>query len=127
MDDSAAQPDSANDATTVGKTVPETEVFEGDLNSLDKHARRELFRKNIYPYSNKLGRAEYEAFKYELQIELLKMQNWVKESGEKILVINEGRDAAGKGGTIKRVMQYLNPRVARIEALLRAGRAGRDA
>ncbi|MCB1726882.1 MAG: polyphosphate kinase 2, partial [Gammaproteobacteria bacterium] len=84
---------------------------------MDKHARRELFRKNIYPYSTKLGRADYEAFKFELQIELLKLQSWVRDTGERILILFEGRDAAGKGGTIKRTMEHLNPRGARIVAL----------
>jgi polyphosphate kinase 2 len=52
-----------------------------------------------------------------LQVELLKLQNWVKETGERIVVLFEGRDAAGKGGTIKRFMEHLNPRGARIVAL----------
>jgi len=52
-----------------------------------------------------------------LQIELLKMQNWVKETGQRIVILFEGRDAAGKGGTIKRMMEHLNPRGARVVAL----------
>lgn len=90
---------------------------EADARKLDKHTRREMFRQNIYPYSEKLKRDDYEAFKYELQIELLKMQNWVRECGERVLILFEGRDAAGKGGTIKRVMEHLNPRGARVVAL----------
>ena len=70
-----------------------------------------------YPYDKKLKTAKYEAIKQELQIELLKVQRWVKESGEKIVMIFEGRDAAGKGGTIKRYMEHLNPRGARVVAL----------
>ncbi len=70
-----------------------------------------------YPYKNRLPTAEYEAMQYQLQIELLKWQNWVKESGERIMVLCEGRDAAGKGGTIKRFMEHLNPRAARVVAL----------
>jgi polyphosphate kinase len=70
-----------------------------------------------YPYKKKIKRADYEATKQELQIELLKVQKWVKESGEKIVVLFEGRDAAGKGGTIKRFMEHLNPRGARVVAL----------
>jgi polyphosphate kinase 2 len=70
-----------------------------------------------YPYKKKLKRADYEAQKYELQIELLKMQNWVRDSGERIIMMYEGRDAAGKGGTIKRMMEHLNPRGARVVAL----------
>lgn len=116
MDEKVAKIQSANDSEPVEK-LPAGQVFDGDLSKLDKHARRELFRKNIYPYSTKLGRADYEAFKYELQIELLKMQNWVRETGERVLILCEGRDAAGKGGTIKRIMEHLNPRGARIVAL----------
>jgi polyphosphate kinase 2 len=70
-----------------------------------------------YPYKKKMPRREYEAKKFQLQIELLKMQGWVKESGERIMVFFEGRDAAGKGGTIKRIMEHLNPRGARVVAL----------
>ena len=60
---------------------------------------------------------EYEALKFDLQVELLKVQNWVRTTGQRILIIFEGRDAAGKGGTIKRFMEHLNPRAARIVAL----------
>ena len=78
---------------------------------------RELFRTGKYPYKNKIRRNVYEQHKAELQVELLKVQNWVKQSGQKIVVICEGRDAAGKGGTIKRYMEHLNPRAARVVAL----------
>ena len=70
-----------------------------------------------YPYAERMRRKEYEALKQELQIELLKVQNWVKQSGQKIVLLFEGRDAAGKGGTIKRFMEHLNPRGARVVAL----------
>lgn len=70
-----------------------------------------------YPYSEKMGLLEYEQQKHELQIELLKMQNWVKETKQRIVIIFEGRDAAGKGGTIKRFMEHLNPRGAHVIAL----------
>ena len=70
-----------------------------------------------YPYDTKLSRSEYEATKRPLQIELLKLQAHVKDSGSKVLVIFEGRDAAGKGGAIKRFMEHLNPRGAHIVAL----------
>lgn len=70
-----------------------------------------------YPYRDKIKRKDYEAAKYELQIELLKMQNWVQETGQKIVIMFEGRDAAGKGGTIKRFMEHLNPRGAHVVAL----------
>ena len=65
----------------------------------------------------KMKRDEYETHKQNLQIELLKMQNWVRQSGEKIVILFEGRDAAGKGGTIKRFMEHLNPRGATVVAL----------
>ncbi|MEM1057776.1 MAG: polyphosphate kinase 2 [Verrucomicrobiota bacterium] len=65
----------------------------------------------------KMKRKEYEALKTELQIELLKMQRWVQETGQKLVLIFEGRDAAGKGGTISRFMEHLNPRGASVVAL----------
>ncbi|WP_225803670.1 polyphosphate kinase 2 [Streptomyces sp. NK15101] len=70
-----------------------------------------------YPYEHKIRRAEYERTKRILQIELLKLQRWVKETGARLVVICEGRDAAGKGGTIQRFTERLNPRGARIVAL----------
>jgi polyphosphate kinase 2 len=74
-------------------------------------------RKGVYPYQNLLSRKSYERQKYVLQCELLKLQAWVKESGERLVIVFEGRDAAGKGGTIKRFMEHLNPRGARVVAL----------
>jgi polyphosphate kinase len=65
----------------------------------------------------KMSRKEYEKAKSRLQVELLKMQNWVKSSGERVVILFEGRDAAGKGGTIKRFMEHLNPRGATVVAL----------
>src|ERR1700759_4959736 len=65
----------------------------------------------------KLRKKTYEKELYRLQAELVKMQNWARAAGARIVVVFEGRDAAGKGGTISRVMQYLNPRFARIAAL----------
>ncbi|KPN72053.1 polyphosphate kinase 2 [Neisseria sp. 83E34] len=70
-----------------------------------------------YPYRTRMSRRVYEKEKKMLQIELLKVQSWVKESGQKIVGLFEGRDAAGKGGTIKRYMEHLNPRGARVVAL----------
>jgi polyphosphate kinase 2 len=70
-----------------------------------------------YPYSDRIGLEEYEHEKHLLQVELLKVQNWVRETGQRIVVLFEGRDAAGKGGTIKRFMEHLNPRAAHIVAL----------
>lgn len=70
-----------------------------------------------YPYKQRMRRTQYEARKQELQIELLKVQNWVKDTGQRVLCVFEGRDAAGKGGTIKRFTEHLNPRGARVVAL----------
>ncbi len=80
-------------------------------------AIRELFLTGAYPYHSRMARADYEEKKMALQVELLKVQAWVKETGQKIVVLFEGRDAAGKGGTIKRFMEHLNPRGARVVAL----------
>lgn len=70
-----------------------------------------------YPYRTRMSRKTYEKEKKALQVELLKVQSWVKKQGEKIVILFEGRDAAGKGGTIKRFMEHLNPRGARVVAL----------
>jgi polyphosphate kinase len=70
-----------------------------------------------YPYAERMPRQEYEFQKRLLQIELLKMQRWVTETGQRVAILFEGRDAAGKGGTIKRFMEHLNPRGARVVAL----------
>jgi polyphosphate kinase len=75
------------------------------------------WRSAVYPYKNRLSRRSYERQKYHLQVELLKLQAWVKEAGQRVVILFEGRDAAGKGGTIKRFMEHLNPRGARVVAL----------
>ena len=75
------------------------------------------WRKGGYPYRNLMSRKKYEKEKFQLQVELLKLQSWVKNTGQKVVVLFEGRDAAGKGGTIKRFMEHLNPRGARVVAL----------
>jgi len=70
-----------------------------------------------YPYDERMGREEYEQEKYRLQVELLKFQYWTQDTGAKHLILFEGRDAAGKGGTIKRFEEHLNPRHLRTVAL----------
>ncbi|GAA6141002.1 polyphosphate kinase 2 [Hydrogenophaga sp. 5NK40-0174] len=75
------------------------------------------WRSGGYPYRNLMSRKAYEAQKYLLQVELLKLQAWVKENKQRLVICFEGRDAAGKGGTIKRFMEHLNPRGARVVAL----------
>ena len=85
-----------------------------------KHADIELapgWREGRYPYKHLLSRRSYEREKYRLQVELLKLQAWVKDTGARVVILFEGRDAAGKGGTIKRLMEHLNPRGARVVAL----------
>ena len=75
------------------------------------------WREGIYPYRHRMLRRNYEKQKYQLQVELLKLQAWVKATGQRVVILFEGRDAAGKGGTIKRMMEHLNPRGARVVAL----------
>ena len=78
---------------------------------------RQAFETGEYPYRTKLRRQAYEVQKAKLQAELLKVQKWASETGQKFVMLFEGRDAAGKGGTIKRFMEHLNPREARVVAL----------
>ena len=84
---------------------------------MDPDAIRALFRDGTYPYKSRMKLRDYEAEKKVLQVELLKLQSWAKQSGQRIVIIFEGRDAAGKGGTIRRFMEHLNPRGARVVAL----------
>ncbi|MEV1044180.1 polyphosphate kinase 2 [Streptomyces sp. NPDC049916] len=84
---------------------------------LDEQGRPLKTWRENYPYERRMKRVEYEQDKRLLQIELLKLQRWVKESGQRLVVLCEGRDAAGKGGTIKRFTERLNPRGARVVAL----------
>ena len=98
-----------------GMTVLDDDDDDPVLVSADG-ARVDTWREG-YPYAERMDRAEYDRTKRLLQIELLKLQNWVKETGTRIVVLFEGRDAAGKGGTIKRFTEHLNPRGARVVAL----------
>ena len=83
----------------------------------DPDAIRHAFESGQFPYKRKMRRAAYEKRKAELQAELLKVQLWAKETDRKFILLFEGRDAAGKGGTIKRFTEHLNPRIARVVAL----------
>ncbi len=83
----------------------------------DPDAIRRFFESGEYPYRSRMRQAVYDLQKAELQVELLKVQRWVKETGQRVVILFEGRDAAGKGGTIKRFMEHLNPRGARVVAL----------
>lgn len=75
------------------------------------------WREGAYPYRFKMLRRDYERQKFTLQTELLKLQSWVKDARQRVVILFEGRDAAGKGGAIKRFMEHLNPRGARVVAL----------
>src|SRR5439155_27202711 len=70
-----------------------------------------------YPYPERMSREEYDHEKRQLQVELLKLQYWIQDTGNRFVLVFEGRDAAGKGSTIKRFMEHLNPRNARVIAL----------
>src|SRR5450631_755871 len=84
---------------------------------VDAEGKRVDTWREDYPYDDRLERSEYEHRKRALQVELLKMQQWIQDEGQRVCVIFEGRDAAGKGGTIKRFMEHLDPKAARIVAL----------
>lgn len=85
--------------------------------ALNPEILRKLFRDRFFPYSERLSLNAYYEQIYPLQIEMVKMQNWVKETRQKVVIIFEGRDAAGKGSTIRRMTEHLNPRGARVVAL----------
>jgi polyphosphate kinase 2 len=80
-------------------------------------AAQNAFENGVYPYADRMNRRSYETEKAKLQAELLKVQLWAQETGQKFVLLFEGRDAAGKGGTIKRFTEHLNPRTARVVAL----------
>ncbi|MFI8002673.1 polyphosphate kinase 2 [Streptomyces sp. NPDC086010] len=99
------------DGLTVDASRPEQPVL------LDDEGRPIRTWRENYPYDRRMRRKEYERTKRILQIELLKLQRWTKDTGARVVVVCEGRDAAGKGGTIQRFTERLNPRGARIVAL----------
>ena len=108
---------SQDDIDAVRQLLLDTQI---NLNGPDTKPDDELaadWRSGGYPYKNLMSRRHYEAEKYKLQVELLKLQNWAKETGQRIVILFEGRDAAGKGGTIRRFMEHMNPRGARVVAL----------
>ncbi|AEI08531.1 polyphosphate kinase [Corynebacterium resistens DSM 45100] len=102
-------------AATEGYLVDDSDEDDPTLITPDGH-RVDTWRDG-YPYEERMSRDEYERIKRSLQIELLKWQNWTKDTGQKHIILFEGRDAAGKGGTIKRFNEHLNPRGARTVAL----------
>jgi polyphosphate kinase len=98
-----------------GYTVDDTEDDEPIL--LDRDGNYIETWRERYPYDERMSRDEYEQLKRRLQIELLKLQKHSKRTGGRHVIVFEGRDAAGKGGTIQRFMEHLNPRSARVVAL----------
>lgn len=98
-----------------GYTVSDGHTNDPDL--IDPQGRAVETWKEDYPYETRMTREEYELEKYRLQIELLKLQYWGEDTGQRHIIVFEGRDAAGKGGTIKRFTEHLNPRTARVVAL----------
>ena len=104
------------DMTANSELILDAEPLDDPLNiAADTRAR--YFRENIYPYAEHMPRREYEAQKRPLQIELMKLQNSMRATGDRAIILFEGRDAAGKGGTITRFMEHWNPRTARVVAL----------
>lgn len=109
----------------MAKDIPEVTIdingemitFDLDDKSLPKAIEDNAFSSGDYPYDKKLSRKKYEEQLQELQLELGKMQAWLQETGERVVIVFEGRDAAGKGGTINAFRQYLNPRHAKVVAL----------
>ncbi len=104
----------------IQRVEPRTESVTGrptQFPQIDADTIREAFETGRYPYSRPMATRPYEAEKARLQAELLKVQIWAQDTGEKFVILFEGRDAAGKGGTIKRFMEHLNPRLARVVAL----------
>lgn len=111
---------SPDDARVLRRSLAERDRLivreEHDLPSPDEELAPN-WHEGAYPYRHRMLRRNYERQKYRLQVELLKLQAWVKATGQRVVIVFEGRDAAGKGGTIKRFMEHLNPRGARVVAL----------
>ncbi len=109
---------SPDDAAALSKAIASMSSLENtNKRAHSDEALAADWRDGGYPYKNLLSRKSYEKQKYHLQVELLKLQAWVKETGQRVVILFEGRDAAGKGGTIRRFMEHLNPRGARVVAL----------
>jgi len=87
------------------------------IRPLPEKISKAAFGSDDFPYTKRMKRKEYETILHGLQIELVKLQYHVRNTGQRIVALFEGRDAAGKGGTIKRFREYLNPRHAHVVAL----------
>lgn len=101
----------------VNQTTTNSKVKIAEAITIPKDSPQTRFEQATYPYKGKMKKSAYEVEKAKLQVELLKVQQWVEETGQKVVILFEGRDAAGKGGTIKRFTEHLNPRGARVVAL----------
>jgi len=111
------QPVSAPDDENWPRLDDPHEFIENNRVMSNEESLKIAYDRGVYPYPKVMSRTEYENEKSKLQTELLKLQNWVKMEGKRIVSLFEGRDAAGKGGTIKRFMEHLNPRAAHVVAL----------
>jgi len=119
MQDGTAINSEREGMTRASRETTEASVdAQGGGESATHSAPTRSFEAGSYPYGRKIGRAAYESQKAELQVELLKVQEWVRTTGQKVALLFEGRDAAGKGGRIKRFTEHLNPRSARVVALV---------
>jgi polyphosphate kinase 2 len=122
---SATEPPGESEAATLIRTIIASEpdsfdpykVINGHKVMSNAESLKISYDHGDYPYREKISPEEYYVNLCELQTELLKVQNWVKMSGRRVVGLFEGRDAAGKGGTIKRFMEHLNPRAAHVVAL----------
>ena len=108
---------SLDDVAELKKALINWKQFEKGRAVSKDEALVDDWRTAAYPYKNRLSRKSYEKQKYYLQVELLKLQAWIRSTGQRVVIVFEGRDAAGKGGTIKRFMEHLNPRGSRVVAL----------
>jgi polyphosphate kinase 2 len=125
MDNVLDQAETAAAPPEVSKPAGEGITGPTQFPAIDPDRIRHAFESGEYPYGRRLGSTVYEAEKAQLQAELLKVQIWAQETGQKFVIMMEGRDAAGKGGTIKRFMEHLNPRYARVVALSKPSDAER--
>ena len=112
--DSSSALDADDNSQIEIPSLEDSSIAQHEIDRMDVIRR---FENGMYPYEDRIKKSDYEKEKALLQVELLKVQRWVKASGKKIVVLFEGRDAAGKGGAIKRFMEHLNPRGARVVAL----------
>ncbi len=108
---------SPDDAAALRKALLRRTDLSGRMQPGPDDELADDWRSGSYPYRHLMLRRNYEQQKYRLQVELLKLQAWVRDTGQKVVILFEGRDAAGKGGAIKRFMEHLNPRGARVAAL----------